>query len=127
MAEPALEQARCAGGSSVELAPITTAILHLTHGDVNQGMIEAASFGRDCDTTASLVGSIAGVLHGASAIRPDWIETVEKANEHFFEEVEGDCKANFLSMAKRLLEALKAERRASIARAEMLGVIVGGQ
>jgi len=64
--------------------------LYLCKGDVTQSMIEAASFGRDCDTTASMAGSIAGAMQGASAIRPDWIQTVEEANRDFFQEVEGD-------------------------------------
>ena len=85
----------------------------------------AASFGRDCDTTASLAGSIAGALQGASAIRPDWIETVETANEDFFEELEGDPKANFHSMARRLVAVLEREKRAAQERANLLGRILG--
>lgn len=85
-------------------------------GDVNQSMIEAASFGRDCDTTASLAGSVAEAMQGASAIRQDWIETVERANVDFFEEVEGDRQANFRSMAQRLVEAPRAEVLGDILR-----------
>lgn len=119
------DRKRYFSGSSLELVPITMAILHLVKGDVNQGMIEAASFGRDCDTTASLVGSIAGALHGAGAICQEWIETVEKVNEPFFEEVEGDTKANFYSMSVRLVEALRAEQAAAQLRADTLRGIVG--
>ena len=111
-------------GNTIELVPITMAILYLCDGDVNESMIEAASFGRDCDTTASMAGAIAGVMQGASAIRPDWIETVEKANEDFFEEVEGDPKANFHSMAQRLVEAIMAEKQAALNRAGLLGRIL---
>jgi ADP-ribosylglycohydrolase len=107
-------------GNSIELIPITMAILHFCEGAVNESMIEAASFGRDCDTTASMVGSIAGALQGASAIRQDWIDTVEKANEDFFEELEGDPSANFFSMAQRLVNALRAERQAAQDRARVL-------
>ena len=66
-------------------------------------------------------------MHVASAIRRDWIETVEGANEDFFEEVEGDPKANLLSMARRLVDALQEERRAAQGRVEMLGEILGAQ
>ena len=111
-------------GSSVELVPITMAILHLCKGDVNQSIIEAASFGRDCDTTASLCGSIAGAMHGASAIRKDWIETAERGNVAFFEEVEGDPNANFYAMACRLVEILKREQQAAQARAELLATLL---
>jgi ADP-ribosylglycohydrolase len=112
-------------GNSIELVPITMAILHLCDGDVNQSMIEAASFGRDCDTTASMAGSIAGALQGASAIRQDWIATIEGANQDFFEEVEGDPHANFRSMAQRLVEALRSERRVAHERVTLLDAILG--
>ena len=111
-------------GNSIELIPITMAILYLCHGDVNQSMIEAASFGRDCDTTASMAGAIGGALHGASAVRQDWITTVETANEDFFIELEGDASANFHSMAVRLVSALKAEYNTAISRVNMLSEIV---
>jgi ADP-ribosylglycohydrolase len=112
-------------GNTVELVPITVAILQLTGGDVDRAMIEAASFGRDCDTTASLAGSLAGALQGAHAIRQDWIETVECANEDFFIEVEGDPKANFQAMARRLVGALEAEHRAAQGRADQLQQLLG--
>jgi len=112
-------------GNTVELVPITMAILYLCQGDVNQSMIEAASFGRDCDTTASLAGSIAGAMQGASAVRRDWIGTVEEANRDFFAEVEGDPQVNFYSMAQRLAEALRAERRAAQDRVNVLDEILG--
>ncbi len=107
-------------GSSVELVPLTVAALYFTKGDVNQGIIEAIGLGRDNDTTGALAGSIAGAMQGASAIRPDWIETVERANEDFFEELEGDRSANFLTMSKRLVEALQNEAQAAHARAAVL-------
>ncbi len=111
-------------GNTIELVPITMAILHLTKGDIHESMIEAASFGRDCDTTASMAGQIAGAMVGADAIRQDWIDTVEEANEDFFEEVDGDPKANFYAMAKRLVEALHSERQALKRRAETLDTIL---
>ena len=114
-------------GNSLEFVPVVPAILHLTRGDVNEGMVEGASFGRDCDTIGSIVGNLASARQGASAIRPDWVETVERANAPFFEELEGDPNANFHSMAVRLVEALKKEREAARARAAMLDVILGGE
>jgi ADP-ribosylglycohydrolase len=111
-------------GNTIELVPITMAMLYLCHGDVNQSMVEAASFGRDCDTTASMAGSIAGALHGASAIRADWIKTVERANVDFFLEVEGNPEANFRSISERLVAALRAEKQAALDRAELLGQLL---
>jgi len=112
-------------GSSLEIVPAAMAILNLCRGDVNQCLIEGASFGRDCDTIARAAGCLAGALEGASAIRQDWIETVERANQDFFEELEGDPEANFYAMAGRLVEALRAEQRAARQRAKTLDMILG--
>ena len=111
-------------GSSIEIVPQVAAILYLCKGDVNQCIIEGANFGRDCDTIGSIVGSITGAMHGASAIRPEWIEAVEKANEEYFLELEGDAQANFHSMALRLVEALKSERAAKRAKLNLLDRII---
>ena len=111
---------------AVELVPITMAILYLCRGDVNRSMIEAASFGRDCDTTASMAGCLTGAMQGASAIRQDWIETVERANQDFFVEVDGDPEANFHSMARRLVSALRAEARAVHERMRVLERLLDG-
>ena len=107
-------------GTSVESVSIVMALLYLCAGDVNRCLVEAANFGRDADTIANMVGSIAGALQGASAVRADWIEQVERANRPFFEEVEGDPDANFHSMAVRMVEALRGELRAARERAAML-------
>jgi len=112
-------------GSSLEIVPVVMALLHLCEGDVNQCIIEGASFGRDCDTISSVVGGIAGGMQGASAISKEWIDTCEKANEEFFEELAGDKKANFHSMAVRLIEVLKAEKQKAQDRVNMLGNIIG--
>jgi len=111
-------------GSSIEIVPQVAAIWYLCQGDVNQCIIEGANFGRDCDTIGSIVGSIAGAMHGASQIRPHWLEAVEKANEDYFIELEGDAGANFYSMAQRMVAALKHERAAKQATLNTLDQIL---
>jgi ADP-ribosylglycohydrolase len=111
---------RTVSGSSLEIVPVVAALLYLCQGDVNQCIIEGAGFGRDCDTISNIVGEIAGAMQGASAIRSNWIEESEKANVAFFEELEGDPKANFHSMAERLDDALQKEQQAVQKRVEML-------
>lgn len=115
-----MEKGALFSGSSLEIVPVTTANLYLRKGNVNECIIKGASFGRDCDTIARAVGCLAGAMHGASAIRQNWIETVEKVNEPLFEDIEGDRGANFRSMAQRLVAALRAERQAAQARVTML-------
>lgn len=97
-------------GSSLEIVPVAMAILHLCNGEANSCIIEGASFGRDCDTIANVVGHLAGALQGSSAIREDWIKQCEEANREFFEEVEGNSEANFLSIAERLIQVIEKEK-----------------
>jgi len=47
-------------GSSFEIVPVALAILQLCDGELNESLIEAANFGRDCDTIATIVGCLGG-------------------------------------------------------------------
>jgi len=111
-------------GNSREFVPVVFAILHFHPDDPDRAIVEGANFGRDCDTIASLVGNIAGAMHGASRLNREWIDTVEKVNEEFFAELEGDPKKNIRSMAVRLVEALKNTRKAYEERSRVLGSIL---
>lgn len=111
-------------GSSLELLPAAMAILHLCRGNATQTLIEGASFGRDCDTIARIAGNLVGALHGASQIRPDWIQTVEKANEDLFEEVKEDQITGFDTMAERLYQVLEREKETIQQRARKLAEIL---
>jgi ADP-ribosylglycohydrolase len=109
------------GASSRELLPATVGLLYLWEGeDPNRGIIEGANFGRDADTIASLIGNIAGALHGATSLRDEWIDQCETANEEFFEELHGDPDQNFAAMASRLLSVLANERERAAERATKL-------
>jgi ADP-ribosylglycohydrolase len=112
-------------GSSYEIIPVALAILRLCEGDVNSSLIEAANFGRDCDTIATIVGCLGGALSGASAIRQDWLETCEKANRDLFEELEGDPQVNFYATAQRLRSALLHEKKRAEERVRQLDDILG--
>ena len=111
-------------GSSLEIVPVVMVLLRLCQSDVNECLIEGASFGRDCDTISRALGCIAGALQGASAIRPEWIEQVERANEPLFQELEGEPEANFHSLAQRLIVALESEGQRAEARAQSLAMLL---
>jgi ADP-ribosylglycohydrolase len=111
--------------TSREVLPAVVGIFYLCEGDAHRCIVEGASFGRDADTIASVVGGLAGALGGADAIREDWIEQCERANEEFFAEVEGDQQANFRRMATRLVEAMESEKRAIGERLDTLSRITG--
>ena len=114
-------------GSAVEIVPVTMAMLRLTNGDPHEAIIEAANFGRDCESMASAAGRIAGALHGAGAFRPDWVDLVEEANRPYLIEIEGDEGASFRSMASRLVDVVAEERRGAEERAALLGRLIGQQ
>jgi ADP-ribosylglycohydrolase len=120
------EKNRSPAPTSREVLPAVVGIFHLCEGDANRCIVEGASFGRDADTIASVVGGLGGALGGAGAIREDWIEQCESANEEFFTEVEGDEQANFLRMAGRLVEATESEKRAIRERLDTLSRITRG-
>jgi ADP-ribosylglycohydrolase len=111
--------------TSREVLPAVVGIFRMCDGDPDRCIMEGASLGRDADTIASLAGGLAGALRGASAIRGDWIEKCEGANEGFFAEVEGDPRANFRAMAERLVEALGSEMRRAKVRLETLVEVTG--
>lgn len=111
-------------GNSHEFVPAAIGLLKFHTGDPNETIIEGASFGRDCDTIAKVVGNFVGALEGANKVNIDWIETVETVMEPFFEELEGDPQANFYSMAERMYQALEAEAdRAAQREAELRTIL----
>jgi hypothetical protein len=78
----------------------------------------------DNGTAKDVLNAVYGSVIGG-AIRQDWIETVERVNVPLFEEGEGDPKAGFLSVARRLVQALESEKRAAQERVAVLGEILG--
>ncbi|RFU87142.1 ADP-ribosylglycohydrolase family protein [Streptomyces triticagri] len=45
-------------------------------GDFRDSVLTAVNMGRDADTTAAVAGALAGAVHGAGAIPPDWAEAI---------------------------------------------------
>lgn len=110
--------------SPIETLPVAVAILAVCDGHVNRSIIEGVNYGRDSDAVATVTGSIAGALHGASEIRNDWKTQCEESNRDFFEELEGDPDADFKNMADRLIDAIESEyRKAATRRDELEGLL----
>jgi ADP-ribosylglycohydrolase len=109
--------------TSREVLAAVVGISYLCEGEPDRCIVEGASFGRDADTIAGVVGGLAGALRGAGAIREDWIEECERANEGFFAEVEGHGRVNFRRMATRLVGAVESEKRTLRERLETLSRI----
>jgi ADP-ribosylglycohydrolase len=105
--------------SPLEIVPVVMALVYLTGGDPDRAVVEGASFGRQSDTIASLIGGITGAMHGASALRDDWIEQCEAANRELLSEIEGG-ETTFEETARRLVDALERERDKTAERAAQL-------
>jgi ADP-ribosylglycohydrolase len=110
---------RSVAATSREVVPAVTGLLWLCGHDPNHALVEAASFGRDADTIASVLGGIVGALHGASALRPDWIQECEQANAAFFAEA-GHSTSSFNVTAAGLVDALQSELDKTNQRAKTL-------
>ncbi len=59
-----------------ETVPAALSLFYLANGDPRQTILYGANFGRDADTIASMAGSLAGALHGASALPGEWVEKI---------------------------------------------------
>jgi len=65
--------------SIMETVGRALAIFSVTRGNVRQGIIAAANFGRDADCVAATVGGLAGALTGSTTIPTEWIALVDAA------------------------------------------------
>jgi ADP-ribosylglycohydrolase len=113
-------EGRVFSADSLESLPAATGLLALCGEDADRSLVEAASFGRDCDTIASLVGNVVGALHGADEIREEWIDQCEEANAEFFEEVHGTDDVDFETVSEWMVDALETERQRSERRVATL-------
>jgi ADP-ribosylglycohydrolase len=99
---------RSVAATSREVIPAVTGLLWLCGHDPNLALVEAASFGRDTDTIASVLGCLVGALHGAAALRTDWVKDCEQANSAFFAEADQGA-GSFRNTATQLVDALQSE------------------
>ncbi len=63
-----------------EQVPLAVAAFAFAEGDPAVAIPLAVMIGRDCDTTATTVGSWCGALHGETALPYEWVKTVCDVN-----------------------------------------------
>ena len=100
---------------SIEEVPIALAFLVVVGGDFAGSVCGGTNYGRDNDSIAGKAGAIAGALHGASAIRQDWIETVRRANDIDLDPMATDLTALIHKLQQEQLAAAQA-READFAK-----------
>ena len=101
---------------SIEEVPIALGFLVVTGGDFEQSIFGGANYGRDCDSIAGMAGSISGALHGAGAIRGEWMEQINKANQVDLSEWASDFTSLVISLHQKQMDEakMKADAFASL-------------
>ncbi|MFD0413712.1 ADP-ribosylglycohydrolase family protein [Streptomyces sp. NPDC127108] len=77
---PSLGARRPSRLHAIEELPVALAMLLIADGDYRQAVLGSVNYGRDCDSTATMSGAIAGALHGAAPVPEDWSATVSRAS-----------------------------------------------
>ncbi|MEU9038770.1 ADP-ribosylglycohydrolase family protein [Streptomyces sp. NPDC048352] len=77
---PSLGARRPSRLHSVEELPIALGMLLVTDGRYETAVLGAVNYGRDCDSTATMAGAIAGALGGESAVPAGWAKQVAEAS-----------------------------------------------
>ena len=68
------------GLSAAEAVPCAFGLLKVCEGKPMEAIIAAVNIGNDTDTVATITGSIAGTLYGASSFDPHYQKVIEEAN-----------------------------------------------
>ncbi len=68
------------GSEAAQTLAVALGMLVAAGGDLRQAIIGAVNYGRDSDSYGSLVGAIAGAMHGVGAIPSSWRTVVSRAN-----------------------------------------------
>jgi ADP-ribosylglycohydrolase len=97
---------------SIEELPVALGFLMVTGGDVEGSIFGGANYGRDCDSIAGMAGALAGALHGIGAVRPEWIEAIDRENRCDLRPLARDLAALAVTLQLRQLAA--AQDRAAV-------------
>ncbi|WP_037842288.1 ADP-ribosylglycohydrolase family protein [Streptomyces sp. NRRL F-5126] len=78
--EPSLGARRPSRLHSIEELPVALAMLLIGGGDFESTVLGSVNYGRDCDSIATMSGSIAGALGGSGAVPAAWGDEVARAS-----------------------------------------------
>jgi len=101
------------GSEAAQTLAVALGMLVAAEGDLRQAIIGCVNYGRDNDSYATLVGAIAGAMHGMSAVPENWRRTVEAANPEF------DMRATSLKLAQ-VVQARYQRCRSSVRAMRLL-------
>ena len=89
---------------SIEEVPIALAFLVVTGGDFEGSIFGGTNYGRDNDSIAGMAGAIAGALHGAGAIRQNWMDQINSANRIDLRPIARDLTNLTVKLQKRQID-----------------------
>lgn len=78
--QPSLGARRPSRLHSIEELPIALGMLLVGGGDFRRSVLGSVNYGRDCDSIATMSGSLAGILGGAETVPAEWSEEVARAS-----------------------------------------------
>ncbi|MFJ9078036.1 ADP-ribosylglycohydrolase family protein [Streptomyces sp. NPDC102278] len=77
---PSLGARRPSRLHSIEELPVALGMLLVADGAYEASVLGAVNYGRDCDSTATMAGAIAGALGGEAAVPAGWAKRVAEAS-----------------------------------------------
>jgi len=117
-----------AGQGFVMAAGITSLFIALTASDLEDGIVEAVSLGKDTDTMAAIVGAIMGARWGEESLPEKWKEALVNYDQValrgealLYKSAEGLGLKNIVKMETELTAREVREREEIIARLEQKG------
>lgn len=114
--EPLLDARLPSRTKAIEELPVALGFLVAYRGDFRSTVLGAVNYGRDCDSIASMAGSIAGGLGGMKVIARDWLGAIADASRVDFAEY----AARLSDVAVEIIERDRETARQTIERAEQL-------
>ncbi|MGW5348592.1 ADP-ribosylglycohydrolase family protein [Streptomyces sp. HUAS TT3] len=77
---PSLAARRPSRVHSIEELPVALGMLVVAGGAYEDAVLGAVNYGRDCDSTATMAGAVAGALSGGAAVPAGWAKQVAEAS-----------------------------------------------
>lgn len=69
------------GPAIAETVPTAFGILAAEHGDTMKSIFDGVNIGDETSAIASIIGAVAGTLHGAGSVEEGYLEVIQKENQ----------------------------------------------
>ena len=117
--QPDMDARRPSRTRAIEELPVALGFLLTSGGNYREAVLGAVNYGRDADSIASMVGSLAGALGGSSVVPAEWSSRIGEASRL-------DLEAPGRTMAAVALDVREQDRRRIRAADEGFAALVAG-